>query len=311
MTNKKKFNLKKVLVIIIAALILFSAISMAATKIVYDSIFARYDAPIEIPAELSYLKDARETKNYPCDDVVLTAYLYRASQDNSKNALVILAPGFNAGADSYICQIDALLKEGWSVFAFDPTGHISSGGEDSVGFAREVLDLDATLKYVENCNRFGYNDIVLFGHSRGGYAACLMLERGYDISAVVSVSGVNSSMAAVIGGAEEKVGALAYLNYGYLWAYQSLIFGSKTVNLSADKAIDSCDTPVLILHGKQDAEIPIDKHSIYSYKNEIENPNARFELIDGGHTDILFSKNGGANDIIMSKIDEFLSLSLS
>ena len=310
MTNKK-FSLKKVLVIIIAALIVFCAISMAATKFIYDSIFTRYDAPIEIPYECSYLIDARETKTYPSGDVLLKAHLYRADEEISKNALIVLAPGFNAGADSYITQIASLLKEGWSVFAFDPTGCKASGGENSVGFAQEVLDLEATLKSVENCGRFGYNDIVLLGHSRGGYAACLMLERDFDISAVVSISGVNSSMAAVIGSAEDKIGPLAYLNYGFLWGYQSLIFGAETISLQADEVIDSCDTPVLILHGKNDTEVPSDKYSIYSYKDEIENPNADFLLIDGGHTDLLFAENGGANARAMSKIDEFLSLSLS
>ena len=79
MTTRKKISLKKVLVIIIAALIIFSAISMAATKFIYDSIFVRYDAHIEIPPEYSYLKETRETKTYPCGDVILTAQLYRAS----------------------------------------------------------------------------------------------------------------------------------------------------------------------------------------------------------------------------------------
>lgn len=311
MTKHKKLSFKKVLVIIIVALILFSAVSMAATKFIYDRVFVRFDAPIQIPAEYSYLTNARETKSYPSDDAILNAHLYRADTENSKDTLIILAPGFKAGADSYISQIEALLKKGWSVFAFDPTGCKSSGGDSSVGFAQEFLDLEATLKYVESCSRFGYNDIVLLGHSRGGYAACLMLSRGYDISAVVSISGVNSSMAAIMNSAEDKIGPLAYLNYGYLWAYQSLIFGAETVNLSADEVIDSCDTPVLIIHGKDDSEVPPDKYSIYSYKNENTNPNVDFELLDGGHTDLLFSQNGGANAITMSKIDEFLRLSLS
>lgn len=310
MTNKK-FRMKKVLVIIISALILFSAVSMAATKFIYDGIFVRYDAHIEIPAECEHLIDERETKTYPSGDAILTAHLYKADKDKSENALIILAPGFNAGADSYLSQIDALLEKGWSVFAFDPTGCKSSGGDSSVGFAQEVLDLEATLKYVESCSRFGYNDIVLFGHSRGGYAACLMLGRGFDISAAISVGGVNSSMAAVMNSAEDKIGPLAYLNYAGLWAYQSIIFGAQTVNLEANEVIDGCETPVLILHGKDDGEVPSDKYSIYSHKNEIENSNAQFELMDGGHTDILFSQSGGANQKTMSKIDEFLRHSLS
>ena len=227
MTNKK-FNFKKVLVIIIAALILFSAISMAATKIIYDSIFVRYDENYKIPASLSYLEASRETKTYPSGKALLSGKLYRAKKEVCKNALVILAPGFRAVSDSYIYQIEALLQKGFSVFAFDPTGCGLSEGESSVGFAQEFLDLEATVKYVESCGKFGYNDIVLLGHSRGGYAACLMLERGYDISAVISVSGINSSMDAVIGSAENSVGALAYLNYGFFFSFSCLyLFGRK------------------------------------------------------------------------------------
>ena len=53
MTSKRKFNLKRVLVILLIVIIAFCATSMVATKIIYDSIFVRYDgAPIEVPQQL-------------------------------------------------------------------------------------------------------------------------------------------------------------------------------------------------------------------------------------------------------------------
>ena len=136
MTSAKKSVFKRIVVIIIAVLIFFSAISMVATKIVYDNIFERYDTKIEIPATLSDIVNGREKKEYYSGQNMLTGYLYRADINNSQNGLIIMAPGFHAGTDNYLWQIKSLLDYGWSVFVFDTTGSCESEGESSVGFAQ-------------------------------------------------------------------------------------------------------------------------------------------------------------------------------
>ncbi len=310
MTNKRKI-IKRISIIIISILLAFSFISMIATKVIYDSIFVRYDSDVSPSQKLSEMLSDRQTFDYEGEENLLRGYLYESAEENKKDALIILAPGFHAGADDYLWQIKSLCDYGWSVFAFDSTGSCESQGESAVGFPQILLDMDATLKYIENNDRFGYNDIVLLGHSRGGYAVCCALKYDYDISAVVSVSGVNSAMEGIMGSSTQYVGNFAYANYGFLWLYQSMLFGTDTANVSADEEINQSDVPVLIVHGNNDEDVPIDRFSIISHSDEINSETVEYYICrdknHNGHTDLLFDDDGSANDKLMEEINNFLT----
>lgn len=312
MTREKRRRFKRIGIIIITVLIIMSVISMTATAIIYDSIFARYDgADVDPPHDLVAMVNARQTAVYPSGNNRLTGYLYRSNDEQDRQTLIVLAPGFRAEADDYLWQIKSFLELGWSVFAFDATGSGESEGESSVGFPQEIYDIEATLKYIENCNRFGYNDIVLFGHSRGGYAACCALSMEFDIAAVVSVSGINSAMEGVIGAAHAYVGPVAYGNYGFLWLYQTILFDAKTVNITADEAISQSDVPVLVVHGAADEQVPIDRFSIMAHRDDIDSNVVEYLICDeperDGHTSLLFDEDGMANRELITDIDAFLS----
>ncbi len=306
-TNKNK----KVLKIIIIAALIFILLSFTATKIIYDSVFTRYECNIDIDSdEIKQLVASRKDYRYPSGNNMLSGYLYKSVARDKNDTLIILAPGHYACSDNYLWQIYELLECGWSVFAFNPTGSCTSDGDSAIGFPQEILDLKATIEFIENQNRLDYNKIVLMGHSRGGYAACCALSYGYDISAVVSISGINSAMDGIIGSSSRYIGNLAYTNYGFLWLYQVSLFGSKTVNLSADKVLSESNVPALIIHGENDESIPIDKHSIFSHKDKIKNDKTEYLLCtapeNSGHTDLLFSKDGSADDNLMDEINKFL-----
>lgn len=307
----KKIPIKKVLRIMIAAILVYCVISMVATVVIYNNIFSRYDTTAAVPPALQAMVDQRQTHQYSCDDSGLNGYLYQAAPDIARDGLVVIAPGFQSGADSYLWQISALLEYGWSVFIFDPTGSGSSQGDSSVGFSQELLDLEATLNYIANKQYFGYNNLVLFGHSRGGYAACCALRNEHPVSAVVTVSGIDSAMDGVIGSAENYVGVLAYANYGFLWLYQSYLFGAETVNLSAHEQLAQKNVPSLVIHGATDENVSADKHSIYSHKNALSADHIRLLLWEesrqDGHTSILFDEDGTANDELMEQIHAFLT----
>ncbi len=310
MVSERKFRIKRILIVIITVLIALSAISMVATKFIYDGIFARYDSIAEIPAELAETVSSREKLEYYSGENRLQGYLYRSEAENRHDDLIIMATGINSGADDYLWQIRSLLDYGWSVFAFDATGCCESEGDSAVGFAQILLDLNETICYIENNNRFGYNRIVLFGHSRGGYAACCALEYEHDISAVVTVSGINSAMEGVIGSSAQYVGPLAYGNWGGLWLYQTALFGGDVVGLTADDAISSSDVPVLIVHGQNDKGAPTDKYSVISHRDEIESDSVEYIVCtdkgQDGHTSLLFGEDGRANERLMSQINDFL-----
>ena len=301
---------KKVLIAIIIAVLLLGILSFAVTGAVYDRVFARYDCPQTVHTDAAARLPAREEHRYPSGDVTLAGALFTAA-DNCRDTLLVLVPGHHACVDSYAHQIAELTACGWSVFGFDPTGSCRSGGESAIGFSQAVLDLDATLDYLEAQDRLGYRRIALIGHSRGGYAACCMLATDHAVSAVVSVSGVNSAMEGVVGGAYRYVGDLAYGNYGMLWLYQVLLFGRETVDLRADRLLTATATPTLLIHGEGDEQVPLERYSILSHRDEIASGCVEYYVrrapANAGHTDLMFSSDGTADDDVIRKIDEFLS----
>lgn len=301
--NKKT---KKVLITIIMSIVLLLILSFFATKLIYDGVFTRYDCGTPVISD-----GVRQTFRYPSGKHTLSGYLYTCDTDNKKDTLVVLTPGHRACVNTYQTQIRELVDYGWSVFAFDGTGCCSSEGRSSVGFPQTVLDLNATLDYLATQNNLGYEHIALLGHSRGGYAACCSLAYGHDVSAVVSVSGVNSAMEGIIGAASQYVGNLAYGNYGLLWLYQTMLFGTDSVNLRADRVLSETNTPVLLVHGEDDTTVPMDKFSIVSHRAEIDSPSTEYLIRrspdSAGHTDLLFDADGTANDEVIRSIHEFLT----
>lgn len=315
MASAKKSVFKRVLIIILAVLVVHCAGSMVATKLIYDSIFSRYAAELAEPApELRDMVEARETFFYEYEDLTLAGYLYRCQTPQARNALVVLAPGFHAGSDDYLWQTKALLDRGWSVFSFDPSGSFESSGDSYVGFPQEILDLNATIEYIEANDRFGYQSLSLLGHSRGGYAAGCVLSYDHDIDAVVTVSGVNSAMEGIMAYSSSAVGPLAYGNYGFLWLYQTMLFGARTTNLSAYEEIMDSGVPTLVVHGTGDEDFPMDKNSIISHREQICTPAVEYLTCDApgqnGHTDLLFDPEGGANEELMTQISDFLERSI-
>ena len=306
MISVKKSKLKRILIIILTAILIFCAVSMTATKLIYDRIFIRYDTPAQIPQVLSATVQSRQECQFFSGENQLTGYYYPAAQPDNAHGLIVFVPGFHAGGDDYLQQIHQLLNYGWSVFTFDTTGTCRSQGKNQVGFSQVIPDLEAALKYVENRERFGYNELILMGHSRGAYAACCILPQTQDVTAVVSISGVNSAMEAVMQMSTNTIGPISYGNYGFLWLYQAALFGKETLNLQADDILSTGDIPVLVVHGTMDTQVPTDTCSIVSHKSSIASEKVEYLLCEAGHTELLYDADGTANDALMESIHSFL-----
>ena len=257
------------------------------------------------------MAQTRQVCQFPSGESMLTGYYYGAQEPSQAPGLIVFVPGFNAGGDDYLWQIQDLLGYGWGVFTYDNTGTLQSEGKNQVGFSQSIPDLEAALKYVEKNNRFGYNKLILIGHSRGAYAACCILEQTEGVDAVVSISGVNSAMEAVMQMSTNTVGPVSYGNYGFLWLYQTMLFGADTVGMQACDGISQGSVPVLVVHGAQDEDFPTDSASIIAHREEIRSSQVEYLLCDAGHTDLLYDADGTANDALMESIHEFLIRSIA
>lgn len=280
--------------------------SMTFTKIAYDAAFSRYDPPARICA-LPELQQQRQSMQFSSGVNTLQGYLY----DGTRDALVVVVPGYCSGADDYLQQIQSFLDYGWGVFAFDPTGSCASGGDSAIGFAQTLCDLDAALCWLEENGRFGYEKILLFGHSRGGYAVCCALALEHDVTGVVSVSGVNSAMEGIICPVVDRLGPAAWVGYPLIWMYQTTLFDTQTLQANAAHVLAQAQVPVLLVHGSSDAVIPMEAFSVVAHRDEICNNQVEYLVCSNpgqnGHTDLLFDADGSANDLLMEEINRFFA----
>lgn len=307
MVSLKKKSLKRVWSGIVIGFFSFIIISLILTKVIYDGIFCRYDVIASVPNSLLGMVESRKTPYFKSGENLLCGYLYGGDGDS----LVVLAPGYRAGADDYLMQISSLNSLGYGVFTFDATGSCRSHGDDAVGFSQTVNDLESALSFIKKNGNFGYKKIYLLGHSRGAYAVCSLLGSEYGISGAVCISGVNSCMDAVIQPAADKLGAVAYGNYPFLWLYQASLFGADTVNKSAWEEIDKNDMPVMVIQGAGDTRYTTEKYSVYSYCKKNNCKNVSYLLINSpgndGHTSLLFDSDGTANDLLINEIHRFFN----
>ncbi len=320
--SKLKKNKKGLIIIITLCAVLL--INFIITKIVYDFCFIFH--PVSKPADTDILNNASEIY-FESGKNTLSAYLYEAkaikngeakSAESDKadktDALIVIAPGLNAEVLDYRYQIKSFVDNGFSVFVFNPTRIAQSAGYSSVGFSQELIDLDCALDYIESKDKFGYSNIVLFGHSIGGYAVSCVSAYGHTVDAVISVSGINSAMEGVMEPSVKNIGYIAYVDYPMLWLYQAILFGAGNVNICADDVISSNETPTMIIHGKGDERVSYEQYSIISHRDDIDNKNVEFVLWDNpkndGHVDILYDNNGFNNEL-MEKINNFIKESLN
>lgn len=305
MVSSSKKSFKRIWKTIIISFFAFIIISLTLTKVIYDFTFSRYDVAANIPESLSQFLSDRQEMNFKSGENNLCGYFYEGGSES----LIILVTGYRAVADDYIWQIKELTDKGYGVFTFDTTGYLKSEGSSARGFAQTVYDLKGAIEFLNENNNFGYKNIYLLGHSRGAYAVLSVLDDGYDIKAAVSVSGVNSSMEAIIQPAADKVGFVAYINYPFLWLYQNAIFDRETLNTKAVDNISKSNIPVLVVQGERDETYPPDKYSVFSHVKK-ENANAKLLVMNeegsNGHTNLLFEADGTANNKLIDSIDNFL-----
>ncbi len=307
-SSKKKF-MKKVLKGIAIAIIVYLTFSIVATKIIYDSVFQRYNAEYSqnMLDETTEMVSCRKSFSYKCGENKLTGYLY--SDGICENGLVVLAPGFKAESIEYEGVIYAFLQEGFDVFSFNSTGHGNSEGDSSVGFPQIIKDLETTMDFISADKNFDYKDIFLFGHSRGAYGVCCVANNYSNISAIAAVNGMDTSMDAIMAYSTSLVGGIAYSNYPFLSMYENMVFGSDLSGCSAVEEINKSNIPVLVIQSSADDQIPAYKYSIYSHRKEITSENIEYLLYtkDGsnGHISILYDENRCPNYDIIKKISAY------
>lgn len=275
-TSILHIDVKKIMVVLVVLSIIVSIISMIYLKINYDKSFSRVDRPNPIySAYLSYsdVSEHHRTEiEFNSGANILKGHIY--GEENNKG-LVVLSHGLGFGSENYLAETVFFVENDWRVFTFDNTGTHNSEGNSTVGPSQSLLDLKSALTYINQDENLNSLPLMLYGHSWGAYAVTAILNYDYDINAVVSISGFNSTMELLTEQVRRQLGFIAPLMTPLLWIQQKILFGDY-VDVSAVDSINNSTSSVLIIHGDKDESISYQGSSIMNHKSSIVNPNVTY-----------------------------------
>lgn len=297
MSVKERKRLPKLLtwslaVVLTVLLVVLPVISV----LVYESVFGvRYETPEWFAYEVSEFDGLQmEPCNFSSEQgQILAGYRYHREGQNVKG-LVVLAHGLGGGGhNAYMPLAAYFTSQGYLVFAYDVTGNDHSEGDSVRGLPQGIVDLDYALRYVKTLPEYEGLNIVLFGHSWGGYSVGCVLNYHPDVKAVVIAAGMNRSVDLIAYQGEDMVGGAVHILLPYVMAYESIKFGSYA-GATAVAGFEASEAGVMVLHSQDDATVP----ARYGHDVFLERfgDSERFQFVlfsDRGH-DYLYHSNASA-----------------
>lgn len=197
--------------------------------------------------------------------------VYQYGESDKK---VLLVHGWSGRGTQLFKIADAFIKEGYSTVSFDAPAHGKSPGNNSI-----MVDFIASIFEIEK--QFGPFEAAV-GHSLGGMSVLNAVKRGLKVDqAVIIGSGdvVQDIMDDFISKLELKPDISTRLRL-----YFEKKYGEKMDNYSGYKAASEISIPILVIHDKDDFEVPV-KAGIHIHEHT---KNGTLILTEGlGHRKIL------------------------
>ena len=193
-----------------------------------------------------------------------------------ENRLVVFEHGMGGGHRSYMREIETIAKKGYMVFAYDHTGCMESGGENTNGFGQSLNDLDCCIKSLKADGKFKGEEITVIGHSWGGFSTQNVVALHPDLKSVVAMCGFSSVKRMV----DQHFGGMLK---GYAKAIYALEEKSNPeyVKFDAAQTLANTEVKALIVHSANDPLVKSDIHFNVMKEAAQHNKNVEFMLVDG------------------------------
>ncbi len=206
----------------------------------------RYDKEVGIPY-YSY----KDFKDFKCEDNSFTnsyginiRYFFYYYANYKKDKTILFCHGMGPGHTAYIAEIESLARRGYKVLTLDFAGCGESGGKYLGSLnkpTRDVVDLLNHLNLKEQ--------IILMGHSMGGYTALNTLCLRKDITKVVAISPII------------QIEPLLQLNTKSKFITKHLLRYERKVNreifdINIPKYLENTTDDVFVIQSKDDQMVP-------------------------------------------------------
>ncbi len=193
-----------------------------------------------------------------------------------KDRLIIFDHGMGCGHVAYMKEIELIARRGYTVFTYDHTGCLESEGENIVGFAQSLCDLDYAINALHSAKEYGDAKFTVIGHSWGGFAALNIPALHPEIESCVSLSGFI--------GVERMI---EQFFSGILKFYRPSILRLERESnpmysiIDARKSLKDTKTRVLYIASDNDPTVKTAYHFDTLKKTPPEGANIEFHLVHG------------------------------
>ena len=202
--------------------------------------------------------------------------------ENSTEIIIILH-GWGGNAELMMPVAMPFYKAGLNVLLIDSRGHGNSDSDTFSSLPRFAEDLGKAIGWIKSEHPSRTEKIALLGHSVGAGAVLLEASRRNDIDAVISVSAF----------AHPEWMMQRYLKHFHLpgfliiivLRYVEWVIGHSYSSFAPLSTVCRIESPVLIVHGKEDTTVPID--DAYTIIEMCPEPHLEiFEVDDAGHESV-------------------------
>lgn len=276
-------------VLIFLALFLFSVVLVA---IIFFCVFNHWGFT---PRFFFTFDDLKERENFEIKPVYLKIGRKKIrgyfSGDPKSKKLVVISHGIQSDSSSYASEAKYFAEHGFYVFSYDNFACGESDGFHSGGLITSAKTLDKILSRLEE--DYPEYEIVLYGHSWGGYAVLASFAlNSHGVKRVVSVCPYNRADKVSMDVGKKIFGVLNPLLYPAVCVNLFLKYGKKGF-LKASDGINSAsnDVEFWVIQAKKDDIVGFSTSSLYSDRQRIKNPDkVKFTLKDRGHNSCLLTK---------------------
>lgn len=181
---------------------------------------------------------------------MLRGAIYAKAGVQKPDALIVFSHGMGGGHLSYMTEINTFAENGFAVLAYDNTGTFSSDGNKLGSFCQGPADLKAALRFVAAHPVLSKMQIILAGHSWGGYSVCQALgDPNVKVDGAVTFGAPDSGYQVISAAVGEK---LSFLTPVFKLFFR--IFEGKDAMVTCAESLAKAEpTPVLLLQGDEDA----------------------------------------------------------
>ena len=243
----------------------------------FDAVLGRYDGD---PAfRYPVLSDFPELHSQPFDiqgdrKVLLKGAFYYVGQLQPEH-LIVFDHGIGAGHLAYLKEIACLAGKGYTVYAYDHTGCVSTAGTGILGFAQGINDLDHVLTALQKDARFKDVPRKLMGHSWGGYACMNVSALHPEVTHVVSLAGFLSARSLV-----EQYIPKAFLKYSKEVMDRERQHNPSYADMDAIESLRKSETRLLHLQSRDDIKVKFELCCEPMSKALADRPNTSFLVVD-------------------------------